>query len=176
MTLTQIKKISLWPTHIQCLLTPNLLNNEPWTIPPSKKSPFPQSQWYSYYHLTWTNSWTSLKSPYQKNQKLPSLPTTLCLQPHCLVSRTHWWIHLPLSQVTKEHHQMHQNQPKTNTTPTETPLSLTTIQQLDELYPNKVSYLSFWTKVIHEPSFTTLSLSSITQTPNSDERETSFLP
>ena len=45
--------------------------------------------------------------------------------------------------------------PKNNTTPTKTPLSLTTIQQLDEFYPDKASYLSFWKKVINKPSFTT---------------------
>ena len=45
--------------------------------------------------------------------------------------------------------------PKTDTPPTETPLFLTTIQQLDKFYPNKASYLSFQTKVINEPSFTT---------------------
>ena len=42
-----------------------------------------------------------------------------------------------------------------DTTPIKTPLSLTTIQQLDEFYPDKASYLSFQTKVIHKPSFTT---------------------
>ena len=45
--------------------------------------------------------------------------------------------------------------PKANITSTETPLYLTTVQQLDEFYTDKASYLSFQTKVIHEPSFTT---------------------
>ena len=45
--------------------------------------------------------------------------------------------------------------PKADITSTKTPLSLTTVQQLDEFYTNKASYLSFQTKVIHEPSFTT---------------------
>ena len=45
--------------------------------------------------------------------------------------------------------------PKVNIIPIEAPLSLTTVQQLDEFYPDKASYLSFWTKVINEPSFTT---------------------
>ena len=44
---------------------------------------------------------------------------------------------------------------KANTTAIETPLPLTTVQQLDEFYPDKASYLSFQTKVIHKPSFTT---------------------
>ena len=42
-----------------------------------------------------------------------------------------------------------------NITPTKTPLSLTTVQQLDKFYPDKASYLSFRKKVINEPSFTT---------------------
>ena len=33
--------------------------------------------------------------------------------------------------------------PKNSNTPTETPLSPTTVQQLDEFYPDKASYLSF---------------------------------
>ena len=45
--------------------------------------------------------------------------------------------------------------PENDTTSTEAPLSLTTIQQLDEFYPDKASYLSFQKKVINEPSFTT---------------------
>ena len=45
--------------------------------------------------------------------------------------------------------------PTNDITPTETPLSLTTIQQLDKFYPDKASYLSFQKKVINEPSFTT---------------------
>ena len=44
---------------------------------------------------------------------------------------------------------------KANTAPTKTSLSFTTVQQLDKFYPDKAFYLSFWTKVIHEPSFTT---------------------
>ena len=44
---------------------------------------------------------------------------------------------------------------ETNTTTIETSLSPTTVQQLDKFYPDKASYLSFWTKVIQEPSFTT---------------------
>ena len=42
-----------------------------------------------------------------------------------------------------------------NITPTKTPLSLTTVQQLDEFYPDKASYLSFQKKFINKPSFTT---------------------
>ena len=43
----------------------------------------------------------------------------------------------------------------TNAITVETPLSPTTVQQLDDFYPDKASYLLFQTKVIHEPSFTT---------------------
>ena len=45
--------------------------------------------------------------------------------------------------------------PKTDTTTIEAPLSPTTVQQLDDFYSDKASYLTFQTKVIHEPSFTT---------------------
>ena len=44
---------------------------------------------------------------------------------------------------------------KTDTTTIETPLYPTTVQKLDEFYPDKDSYLSFQTKFIHKPSFTT---------------------
>ena len=44
---------------------------------------------------------------------------------------------------------------KSNTTPTKTSPTLTTVQQLDEFYPNKASYLSFQKKVINKPSFST---------------------
>ena len=45
--------------------------------------------------------------------------------------------------------------PKVDITPVEAPLSLTTVQQLDKFYPDIASYLSFRTKVINKPSFTT---------------------
>ena len=44
---------------------------------------------------------------------------------------------------------------ETDTTTIETRLSPTTVQQLDDFYPDKASYLSFQAKVIHEPFFTT---------------------
>ena len=49
------------------------------------------------------------------------------------------------------------NTPETNTTTIEVPISPTptTVQQLDDFYPDKASYLSFQTKVIHKPFFTT---------------------
>ena len=49
------------------------------------------------------------------------------------------------------------NTPETNTTTIEVPISPTptTVQQLDNFYPDKASYLSFQTKVIHKPFFTT---------------------
>ena len=45
--------------------------------------------------------------------------------------------------------------PENSNTPTKTPLSPTTVQQLDEFYPDKASYLSFQKRVINEPSFST---------------------
>ena len=44
---------------------------------------------------------------------------------------------------------------ETDTTTTKAPLSPTTVQQLNDFYLDKASYLSFQTKVIHESSFTT---------------------
>ena len=58
------------------------------------------------------------------------------------------------------HREVSTHEPAPSETNTiETPISLTTVQQLDEFYPDKASYLSFWTKVINEPSFTTFNYS-----------------
>ena len=145
--------------------------------PPSRNLPFTQSQWYSCYHFTWTNPWTHLKSPYQKNQKLPSLLTALCLWPHCLVLWTHRWIYLLLPQgnttictrtIWSQHY------PYWNP-----PISYycTTVrwilpwQGLLSLFLNQShSRALFHHLQLH------LSLSLIAQTLNSDDRWTSFLP
>ena len=43
--------------------------------------------------------------------------------------------------------------PEMDSTTIKVPIPHTTIQQLNNFYPDKASYLTFWTKVVHEPSF-----------------------
>ena len=43
--------------------------------------------------------------------------------------------------------------PKTDLTTIEAPIPHTMVQQLDTFYPDKASYLTFQTKVVHKPSF-----------------------
>ena len=120
--------------------------------PPPRNLPLSWSQGYSYYHLAWTNPRTNHESPHQRTGNCP-----LCQLPY-VYNHIAWCRGLTNGYTCHCHKETPPHEPdpsKADTTTIETPLPLTTVQQLDEFYPDKASYLSFRTKVINEPSFIT---------------------